>query len=118
MEGQFFVKIKIFSLAVLEGRWYTGKKIRQIWAESAVHASYYLQNCQMNVFNFYKKLTYYSYILTLYKSHLVFTQYTLLPSVDRCDIDHLFFREIHMYLHFFHKLRDSPSGLQMLLEQL
>ena len=43
-----------------------------------------LQNCPTNFFNFYKKLTYYSYILTLYKSHLVFTQYTLLPSVDRC----------------------------------
>ena len=29
--------------AILEGRWYTGRKLRQIWAEWAVHASCYLQ---------------------------------------------------------------------------
>ena len=38
-----FMKIKIKARALLEGRWYTGKKLHQIWAEWAVHASCYLQ---------------------------------------------------------------------------
>ena len=29
---------------ILEGRWYTGRKLRQIWAEWAVCVSCYLQN--------------------------------------------------------------------------
>ena len=94
--GQFFVKIKKIRRAVLEGRWYTGKEIHQIWAEWAVHANYYLQNCLTNLFNFYTKLTYHSYILTLYKSHLVFTHYTLLPSVDRCDLANQYFLQCYI----------------------
>ena len=35
--------IEIKSDALLEGRWYIGRKIRQIGAEWAVHASCYLQ---------------------------------------------------------------------------
>ena len=34
---------KIKKPAFLEGRWYTGRKIRQIWAELAVHVGYHLQ---------------------------------------------------------------------------
>ena len=34
---------KIRSPGLLEGRWYTGKKLCQIWAVLAVHASWYLQ---------------------------------------------------------------------------
>ena len=30
-------KTKIFPIGVLEGQWYTGKKIRQMWAEWAVY---------------------------------------------------------------------------------
>ena len=34
---------KIKKPAFLEGRWYTGRKNRQIWAELAVHVGYHLQ---------------------------------------------------------------------------
>ena len=35
--------IEIRSDALLEGQWYAGRKLRQIWAEWAVHANCYLQ---------------------------------------------------------------------------
>ena len=84
MEDQFFVKTKIISQAVLEGRWYIGKKIRQIWAESAVPVDSYLQNCLRNDFCFHKKLTFHSCTLNQCGSFCWFTHYTLLPSGDRC----------------------------------
>ena len=46
------VKMKIFRPGLLEGRWYTGKKIRQIWAEWAVCISCYLQKPWSKDFHF------------------------------------------------------------------
>ena len=79
------MKIKIFSQAVLEGRLNTGKKICQIWAESAVHVDSYLQNCLRNDFCFHKKLTFHSCIMILYGSYCWFMLSTLLPFGTRCD---------------------------------
>ena len=53
----FFVKIKTFSRAVLEGWWYTGQKIRQIWAEWAVCVNWHLLNCPQKYFNFFKNIS-------------------------------------------------------------
>ena len=39
-----FIKKLIKPQGILEGRWYTGRKTRQIWAEWAVCVSCYLQN--------------------------------------------------------------------------
>ena len=38
-----FYESKNKSMSPFEGRWYAGKKLHQIWAEWAVHASCYLQ---------------------------------------------------------------------------
>ena len=45
-------KNKKIPWAILEGRWYTGRKIRQIWAEWAVCITWYLQNGPGNFFVF------------------------------------------------------------------
>ena len=42
-------KDKKIHWAILEGRWYTGRKIRQIWAEWAVCVGCYLQNGSVNI---------------------------------------------------------------------
>ena len=70
----------------MEGRLYTGKKIRQIWAESAVHVDSYLQICLRNDFCFHKKLTFYSCILILYGSCCWFTHSILLPFGTRFEL--------------------------------
>ena len=47
------VKIKRIHEAILEGWWYTGRIIHQLWAEWAVCVNCYLQNGFVNFFVFY-----------------------------------------------------------------
>ena len=50
--GFKIAKNKKIHEAILEGWWYTGRKIRQIWAEWAVCIICYLQNGFVNFFVF------------------------------------------------------------------
>ena len=47
------VKITKIHEAILEGWWYAGRIIQQLWAEWAVRVNSYLQNGYVNFFLFY-----------------------------------------------------------------
>ena len=47
-----FVKIKRIHEAILEGCWYTGRIVHQLWAEWAVRFNCYLQNGFVNILLF------------------------------------------------------------------
>ena len=84
MEGQFFVKIKIISWAVLEIAANMHSPFCPYLADFFVCVPPALQNCPRNDFRFHKKLTFHSCILILCGSCHLFTHYTLLPTGDRC----------------------------------
>ena len=51
----FFIDIKMKLRAILEGRWYTGRNVHQIWAEWAVWARWQILNGSQFFFHFNDK---------------------------------------------------------------